>query len=123
MSSPTARANRQARRVNIDAATGEVLYREDIVRYQQQLQPSADVFPTYPCISKKLQDEGILDTGQRPHDRHGHTPHAFHHQPAHEVRHDAGSSLRARLINQTEAGAGFLSAPGRCASYNSHAPL
>jgi hypothetical protein len=47
----------------IDAATGEVLYREDIVRYQKQLQPSADVFPTYPCISKKLQDEGIIENG------------------------------------------------------------
>ena len=47
----------------IDAATGEILYREDIVRYQQQLQPSADVFPTYPCISKKLQDEGIIENG------------------------------------------------------------
>lgn len=47
----------------IDAATGEVLYREDIVRYQQQLQPSADVFPTYPCISKKLRDEGIIENG------------------------------------------------------------
>ncbi|MDQ1522177.1 MAG: hypothetical protein QOE47_101, partial [Pyrinomonadaceae bacterium] len=47
----------------IDAATGEVLYREDIVRYQQQLQPSADVFPTYPCITKKLQDEGIIENG------------------------------------------------------------
>ncbi|HJR06317.1 MAG TPA: M36 family metallopeptidase [Pyrinomonadaceae bacterium] len=47
----------------IDAATGEILYREDIVRYQQQLQPKADVFPTYPCISKKLQDEGIIENG------------------------------------------------------------
>jgi hypothetical protein len=47
----------------IDAATGEILYREDIVRYQQQLQPSADVFPTYPCITKKLQDEGIIENG------------------------------------------------------------
>jgi hypothetical protein len=48
----------------IDAATGEILYREDIVRYQQQLQPTADVFPTYPCISKKLQDEGIIENGE-----------------------------------------------------------
>jgi hypothetical protein len=48
----------------IDAATGEILYREDIVRYQKQLQPAADVFPTYPCISKKLQDEGIIENGE-----------------------------------------------------------
>ncbi|HYO98638.1 MAG TPA: hypothetical protein VER76_00315, partial [Pyrinomonadaceae bacterium] len=47
----------------IDAATGEILYREDIVRYQDQLQPKGDVFPTYPCISKKLQDEGIIENG------------------------------------------------------------
>jgi hypothetical protein len=49
----------------IDAATGEVLYREDTVRYQQEtpLDFKADVFPTYPCISKKLQDEGIIENG------------------------------------------------------------
>lgn len=47
----------------IDAASGEILYREDIVRYQDQLQPKGDVFPTYPCISKKLQDEGIIENG------------------------------------------------------------
>ena len=51
----------------IDAATGEILYREDIVRYQQAPQApinfSGDVFPTYPCITKKLQDEGIIENG------------------------------------------------------------
>jgi len=49
----------------IDAATGEVLYREDTVRYQQEtpLNFSADVFPTYPCITKRLQDEGVIENG------------------------------------------------------------
>lgn len=51
----------------IDAATGEILYREDFVRYQQAPQApvnfSADVFPTYPCITRKLQDEGIIENG------------------------------------------------------------
>ncbi|HEX8459541.1 MAG TPA: M36 family metallopeptidase [Pyrinomonadaceae bacterium] len=50
----------------IDAATGEILYREDTVRYQQEVPVnfSADVFPTYPCITKRLQDEGIIENGE-----------------------------------------------------------
>ncbi|MGI9106614.1 MAG: M36 family metallopeptidase [Pyrinomonadaceae bacterium] len=44
----------------IDAATGEVLYREDFVRYQEQLQPSADIYPTYPCITNELKNQGTI---------------------------------------------------------------
>jgi hypothetical protein len=48
----------------IDAATGEILYREDTVRYQQApLEFKGDIYPTYPCITKKLQDEGIIENG------------------------------------------------------------
>ncbi|HEY0379698.1 MAG TPA: M36 family metallopeptidase [Pyrinomonadaceae bacterium] len=49
----------------IDAETGEVLYREDFVRYQNPnpLPLTADVYPTYPCITRKLKDEGVIENG------------------------------------------------------------
>lgn len=49
----------------IDAATGQVLYREDFVRYQapQALPLTADVYPTYPCITQRLKDEGVIENG------------------------------------------------------------
>ncbi len=48
----------------IDAETSEVLYREDFVRYQSNPLPlTADVYPTYPCITKKLKDEGVIENG------------------------------------------------------------
>ncbi len=47
----------------VDAATGEVLYREDFVRYQNALPLTADVYPTYPCITQKLKDEGVIENG------------------------------------------------------------
>ncbi|HWT03906.1 MAG TPA: M36 family metallopeptidase [Pyrinomonadaceae bacterium] len=48
----------------VDAETGEVLYREDFVRYQSNPLPmTADVYPTYPCITRKLKDEGVIENG------------------------------------------------------------
>lgn len=49
----------------IDAASGEVLYREDFVRYQTggALPMTADVYPTYPCITPRLKDEGVIENG------------------------------------------------------------
>ncbi|HJU57092.1 MAG TPA: M36 family metallopeptidase [Pyrinomonadaceae bacterium] len=48
----------------IDAETGAVLYREDFVRYQSNPLPlTADVYPTFPCITRKLKDEGIIENG------------------------------------------------------------
>ena len=48
----------------VDAATGEVLYREDFVRYQSNPLPmTADVYPTFPCITRKLKDEGVIENG------------------------------------------------------------
>ena len=45
----------------IDAFSGQVLYREDFVRYQQQALPfTGDVYPTYPTITNELKDQGII---------------------------------------------------------------
>ncbi|HYV04089.1 MAG TPA: M36 family metallopeptidase, partial [Blastocatellia bacterium] len=44
----------------IDAATGQVLYREDFVRYQQPLPLTGDVYPTYPTVTQELKDQGII---------------------------------------------------------------
>lgn len=46
----------------IDAATGEVLLREDTVRYQQDeaLPLKADIYPTFPCITSELKDQGKI---------------------------------------------------------------
>ena len=47
---------------HVDAATGEVLYREDTVRYQTDnaLPLTADVYPTYPCITPELKDQAVI---------------------------------------------------------------
>jgi hypothetical protein len=48
----------------VDAATGQVLYREDFVRYQQNPLPlTADIYPTYPAITQELKDEGKISVG------------------------------------------------------------
>lgn len=48
----------------IDALTGAVLYREDMVRYQQAPLPfTADVYPTHPAITPELADEGRISVG------------------------------------------------------------
>ncbi|HKP10679.1 MAG TPA: peptidase M36, partial [Blastocatellia bacterium] len=49
-------------RYQIDAATGQILYREDTVRYQQQttLPFEADVYPTYPALTDELKDQGLI---------------------------------------------------------------
>lgn len=48
-------------RYQIDALSGQVLYREDTVRYQQQAVPlEGDVYPTYPTITNQLKDQGII---------------------------------------------------------------
>jgi len=48
-------------RYQIDAMSGQVLYREDTVRYQQQALPlEADVYPNYPTITNELKDQGII---------------------------------------------------------------
>ncbi|HXG66787.1 MAG TPA: peptidase M36, partial [Blastocatellia bacterium] len=45
----------------VDALTGQVLYREDFVRYQQEALPfTADFYPTYPAITPELKDQGII---------------------------------------------------------------
>ena len=44
----------------IDAFNGQVLYREDFVRYQQGLPFTGDVYPTYPTITNELKDQGII---------------------------------------------------------------
>src|SRR3712207_2774948 len=44
----------------VDAQSGEILYREDTVRYQSVSEFKADVYPTYPCVTKELKDEGII---------------------------------------------------------------
>lgn len=61
----------------VDATTGEVLLREDTVRYQQsasdeaeppQEEPApdgplplkADVYPTFPCLTPELKDQGVI---------------------------------------------------------------
>jgi Zn-dependent metalloprotease len=44
----------------IDAASGQVLSREDFVRYQQPLPLTGDVYPTYPTITQELKDQGII---------------------------------------------------------------
>jgi hypothetical protein len=47
---------------HVDAATGQVLYREDTVRYQTEgaLPLTADVYPTYPCITPELKDQAVI---------------------------------------------------------------
>lgn len=49
-------------RYQIDAVSGQVLYREDTVRYQQQaaLPLQGDVYPTYPTLTNELKDQGII---------------------------------------------------------------
>jgi hypothetical protein len=47
-------------RYQVDALTGQVLYREDTVRYQQALPMEADVYPTYPALTSELKDQGII---------------------------------------------------------------
>lgn len=48
----------------IDAATGQVLYREDFVRYRQGTFPfTADVYPRHPAITQELKDEGKISVG------------------------------------------------------------
>lgn len=47
----------------VDALSGQVLYRNDHVRYQQPLPLTADIFPTYPTITQELKDQGIISTG------------------------------------------------------------
>jgi len=44
----------------IDALSGQVLSRNDNVRYQQPLPLTADVYPTYPRITQELKDQGII---------------------------------------------------------------
>ena len=46
----------------VDAQSGEILYREDTVRYQAEeaLPLKADVYPTYPCVTNELKDQGII---------------------------------------------------------------
>ncbi|HKQ08318.1 MAG TPA: M36 family metallopeptidase [Blastocatellia bacterium] len=50
-------------RYQIDAATGQILYREDTVRYQQALPMEGDVYPTYPALTTELKDQGIISVG------------------------------------------------------------
>ena len=48
-------------RYQVDALTGQVLCRNDQVRYQQQQLPlTADVYPNYPAITQELKDQGII---------------------------------------------------------------
>ncbi|HJQ24732.1 MAG TPA: M36 family metallopeptidase [Blastocatellia bacterium] len=47
-------------RYQIDAATGQILSREDTVRYQQALPMEGDVYPTYPTLTTELKDQGII---------------------------------------------------------------
>ena len=48
-------------RYQVDAFTGQVLCRNDQVRYQQQQLPlTADVYPNYPAITQELKDQGII---------------------------------------------------------------
>lgn len=44
----------------VDALSGQVLYRNDHVRYQQPLPLTADIYPTYPTITQELRDQGII---------------------------------------------------------------
>ena len=46
----------------VDALSGQVLYRNDHVRYQQPLPLTADVYPTYPTITQELKDQGVIST-------------------------------------------------------------
>jgi len=53
----------------VDASSGAVLLREDTVRYQGggPLPMTADVFPTYPCITDELKNQGVISvTGGIP---------------------------------------------------------
>ena len=54
----------------VDAASGAVLLREDTVKYQQNNGPlpmTADIFPTFPCITDELKNQGIISvTGGAP---------------------------------------------------------
>ncbi|HYO63837.1 MAG TPA: M36 family metallopeptidase [Pyrinomonadaceae bacterium] len=46
----------------VDAADGRVLLREDTVRYQAEgaLPMKADVYPTYPCVTDELKNQGVI---------------------------------------------------------------
>lgn len=47
---------------HVDASSGEILYREDTVHYQtnEVLPMKADIYPTFPCITPELQDQGTI---------------------------------------------------------------
>lgn len=62
----------------IDAVTGEVLAREDMVRYQQALPFTADVFPRYPRITPELKDQGVMCVE--------HDPALGHEKPCDQIR-------------------------------------
>ena len=47
----------------IDAMSGQVLAREDFVRYQAPLPLTADVYPTHPDITQELKDQGKISVG------------------------------------------------------------
>jgi hypothetical protein len=50
--------------ISVDAHTGEIVARRDYVKYQQDpLTNTGDVYPTSPCITQKLKDEGIIEDG------------------------------------------------------------
>ncbi|MDT4968063.1 MAG: hypothetical protein QOJ64_2800, partial [Acidobacteriota bacterium] len=49
--------------ISVDAQTGEVIARKDYVTTQSQLEPQGDIYPKYPCITKKLKDESIIENG------------------------------------------------------------
>jgi fungalysin metallopeptidase (M36) len=49
----------------VDALSGQILSRNDQVRYlQQQLPLTADVYPNYPAITQELKDQGIISVDQ-----------------------------------------------------------
>jgi len=50
-------------RYQVDALTGQVLSRNDQVRYQQPLPLTADIYPNYPAITQELKDQGIISVG------------------------------------------------------------
>jgi hypothetical protein len=48
--------------ISVDAHTGEVVARRDYVKYQQDpLAATGDIYPTSPCITKRLKDEGLIE--------------------------------------------------------------
>ncbi|HLL73847.1 MAG TPA: M36 family metallopeptidase, partial [Pyrinomonadaceae bacterium] len=49
--------------ISVDAHTGEIVARRDYVKYQSATSSTGDIFPTSPCITKRLKDEGIIENG------------------------------------------------------------